>query len=415
MLIHPIFIFTFITKLVQIFGSVLNIGEVNIRNNAAAEGSSNTVMTPDISIQQSSQVMDTMNSFTNNFIRSGAVTALSDQINVENLSRLPRASTLENSANNTIVNGKVISDTISGQITKALGGLMKLISGMATRPSTTSSKKTASEPTYMTDSPTKSNTVEGSNLTKPPIILEQLITDPMPPEEIVNAQILIKDEHDMPNVPNSQMITAGAVNPTILMDCSPDSELSAARDTVMFNSAPKPIFAEINRLSYPTTSNGLIVSNNIPSPNSVGVQESFIRKRLESLSSPKDIYAALTGIDTTNLGVKAKLCVKNLSHIAPTGLSLLAENLVMDGKVAVAGNLPFMSTVTVDGTLPSNGLGTVWYECGRGYAGMLSEGPIGSANSIAMNNALDKIDRNNALPLQNIANNNVHLIENGVL
>lgn len=43
------------------------------------------------------------------------------------------------------------------------------------------------------------------------------------------------------------------------------------------------------------------------------------------------------------------------SPISPTGLSVLAENLRIDGPLSVGGELPLLGTVALEGTLPSRG------------------------------------------------------------
>ncbi|KAG6455518.1 hypothetical protein O3G_MSEX009254 [Manduca sexta] len=93
-----------------------------------------------------------------------------------------------------------------------------------------------------------------------------------------------------------------------------------------------------------------------------------------NLAVSKQILASLTGIDPSSLGAKTRFKVTSASPIAPTGLKIQAENLLMEGKLKVSGNLPFLGSVTVDGVLPDGGKGTVIYESGNGNIGIVNEG-----------------------------------------
>ncbi|KAJ0170268.1 hypothetical protein K1T71_014196 [Dendrolimus kikuchii] len=74
--------------------------------------------------------------------------------------------------------------------------------------------------------------------------------------------------------------------------------------------------------------------------------------------------------------------VTSSSPIAPTGLTVSSENAI-EGALAVAGNLPFLGTVALDGAFPSAGIGAVSYGCGNGDIGIISEGPVGVNGPIA--------------------------------
>ncbi|KAG6447202.1 chorion class CB protein PC404 [Manduca sexta] len=69
--------------------------------------------------------------------------------------------------------------------------------------------------------------------------------------------------------------------------------------------------------------------------------------------------------------------VTSASPIAPTGLSILSENLAIDGGLAVGGQLPFLGTVALAGDFPTVGAGAVSYGCGDGAIGIIAESPIG--------------------------------------
>ncbi|KAJ0170249.1 hypothetical protein K1T71_014177 [Dendrolimus kikuchii] len=93
-------------------------------------------------------------------------------------------------------------------------------------------------------------------------------------------------------------------------------------------------------------------------------------------------YSALTGIAPSNLGASCGggLAVTSSSPISPTGLSVTSENAI-EGALAVAGNLPFLGTVGVEGLYQTIGAGAVSYGCGNGAVGITSEnvGPVAPA------------------------------------
>ncbi|KAJ8707167.1 hypothetical protein PYW08_011301 [Mythimna loreyi] len=74
--------------------------------------------------------------------------------------------------------------------------------------------------------------------------------------------------------------------------------------------------------------------------------------------------------------------VQSISPISPTGITVFSENAI-EGALAVNGELPFLSVVTVDGALPSAGAGGINYGCGSGAVGILSEGVSPAAASAA--------------------------------
>ncbi|KAJ8707224.1 hypothetical protein PYW08_011358 [Mythimna loreyi] len=69
--------------------------------------------------------------------------------------------------------------------------------------------------------------------------------------------------------------------------------------------------------------------------------------------------------------------VQSFSPITPTGITVFSENAI-EGALAVNGELPFLSVVTVEGALPSAGAGGINYGCGSGAVGITSEG-VGAA------------------------------------
>ncbi|XP_046974727.1 chorion class B protein PC401-like [Vanessa cardui] len=69
------------------------------------------------------------------------------------------------------------------------------------------------------------------------------------------------------------------------------------------------------------------------------------------------------------------------SVVPPRGVSLLSENAI-EGALAVAGAMPFLGTVGLEGALPTAGYGAVNYGCGNGAVGIVAEdiAPVGIAS-----------------------------------
>ncbi|XP_041988707.1 chorion class CB protein PC404-like [Aricia agestis] len=81
--------------------------------------------------------------------------------------------------------------------------------------------------------------------------------------------------------------------------------------------------------------------------------------------------------------------VKSSSPLAPNGVSVQSDNLLVEGPVAVTGQLPFLGVVSLEGPLPAAGSGTVNYNCGNGNVGIVNENevPNAFANGYALGNA----------------------------
>ncbi|XP_064075507.1 chorion class B protein PC10-like isoform X2 [Vanessa tameamea] len=76
------------------------------------------------------------------------------------------------------------------------------------------------------------------------------------------------------------------------------------------------------------------------------------------------------------------LGVSSASPIPPNGVSVLSENAI-EGALAVAGALPFLGTVGLEGVLPTAGAGAVNYGCGNGAVAILEEiAPAGIAGPV---------------------------------
>ncbi|XP_045526255.1 chorion class CB protein M5H4-like [Pieris brassicae] len=65
--------------------------------------------------------------------------------------------------------------------------------------------------------------------------------------------------------------------------------------------------------------------------------------------------------------------VQSSSPITPNGVSILSENMVIEGPLAVNGQMPFLGTIGVEGSLPASGAGVVSYGCGNGNVGITNE------------------------------------------
>ncbi|KAI5633178.1 chorion protein domain-containing protein [Phthorimaea operculella] len=61
----------------------------------------------------------------------------------------------------------------------------------------------------------------------------------------------------------------------------------------------------------------------------------------------------------------------------PIGISVSADNLIIDGCLNAVGSLPFFSSVLIDGTVPSQGQVGVNFACGDGP--FLTPAPVGLA------------------------------------
>ncbi|CAK1548914.1 unnamed protein product [Leptosia nina] len=66
--------------------------------------------------------------------------------------------------------------------------------------------------------------------------------------------------------------------------------------------------------------------------------------------------------------------VQSSSPIVPNGVSILSENMVIEGPLAVNGQMPFLGTIGLEGALPAAGAGVVSYGCGNGNVGITNEG-----------------------------------------
>ncbi|XP_026755643.2 chorion class B protein Ld34-like [Galleria mellonella] len=89
--------------------------------------------------------------------------------------------------------------------------------------------------------------------------------------------------------------------------------------------------------------------------------------------------APATGfLDFATIAKRDNLPIFSFSPLAPTGLTVVSENII-EGPMAVAGQLPFLSAVAFEGALPTAGAGAAGCGCGNnGYIGIINEnyGPL---------------------------------------
>lgn len=79
---------------------------------------------------------------------------------------------------------------------------------------------------------------------------------------------------------------------------------------------------------------------------------------------------SLSALSASNSGA---FSVTSSSPLSPNGVFLRSENLVIEGPLAVNGQLPFLGTIALEGALPALGNGAVMYGCGDGNVGILNE------------------------------------------
>ncbi|CAK1548929.1 unnamed protein product [Leptosia nina] len=66
------------------------------------------------------------------------------------------------------------------------------------------------------------------------------------------------------------------------------------------------------------------------------------------------------------------LAVSSSSPIAPAGVTMISET-AYEGPLAVAGQIPFLGAVGVEGMLPTAGAGAISYGSGNGQVAILAE------------------------------------------
>lgn len=83
-------------------------------------------------------------------------------------------------------------------------------------------------------------------------------------------------------------------------------------------------------------------------------------------------YAPFNAVASTSASHGGPLPVASSSPLQPNGVSVLSENR-FEGPLAVAGQLPFLGTVALEGTLPTRGSGAVNFGAGNGNVAITRE------------------------------------------
>lgn len=63
-------------------------------------------------------------------------------------------------------------------------------------------------------------------------------------------------------------------------------------------------------------------------------------------------------------------------NLPPPSISITSDCLVINGAISVSGSLPFLSSVTVKGKLPTTGSGVVEFCTGNNEAAIFRELPV---------------------------------------
>lgn len=91
-------------------------------------------------------------------------------------------------------------------------------------------------------------------------------------------------------------------------------------------------------------------------------------------------YPHFNPVNLASLSNGGGLVVTSTSPIAPTGLTVLAENLAIEGILNVGGELPLQGTVALEGSVPVGGQAETQYSCGNGNVGIINE--AGAPNGV---------------------------------
>ncbi|KAG7305307.1 hypothetical protein JYU34_009365 [Plutella xylostella] len=169
------------------------------------------------------------------------------------------------------------------------------------------------------------------------------------------------------------ILSPGSVGPSVCSTLSPSGISNLDPSSLLPNASP----LQLSLLNQCRESSSNIVLPGSPCGNPYNTY-------LPGSSLSPNAYATLMASSQpliesiSNAGL---LTVSSYSPIAPTGVSITAENLVADGNVVVSGNLPFLGAVNVDGNLPTAGQGAVVYNSAPGV-GLTSSGctDIGGVN-----------------------------------
>ncbi|XP_032525395.2 chorion class B protein Ld10-like [Danaus plexippus] len=68
------------------------------------------------------------------------------------------------------------------------------------------------------------------------------------------------------------------------------------------------------------------------------------------------------------------LTVRSSSSIPASGVTVETDDMLIEGPLAVSGQLPFLGVVALEGPVAAGGTGSVAYGCGNGNIGIVTEG-----------------------------------------
>ncbi|XP_047541316.1 fibroin heavy chain-like [Vanessa atalanta] len=169
-----------------------------------------------------------------------------------------------------------------------------------------------------------------------------------------------------------------------------DSHLSG--DGYITNTSTTKFSIKCNRAHNVTIHNFLLTLNMFKSVLLVCAQALFVQSIAGQFigagcgAGPYGFAGTLAGGCGCGVAVPASsgggLGVASASPISPNGVSVLSENAI-EGPLAVAGALPFLGTVALEGVLPTAGAGAVNYGCGNGAVAIVEElAPAGLAGPL---------------------------------
>lgn len=125
-----------------------------------------------------------------------------------------------------------------------------------------------------------------------------------------------------------------------------------------------------------------IATANIAAANNLAVANNLATEAILPIAAhPLGYEPKLAGLQIGDIAASNSrgFQVTSSSPGAPHGLSVLSENLLVEGPLAVTGQLPFLGSVSLEGPLAAAGQGAVSYGCGNGNIGMVNENtaPVG--------------------------------------
>ncbi|CAG9573422.1 unnamed protein product [Danaus chrysippus] len=171
---------------------------------------------------------------------------------------------------------------------------------------------------------------------------------------------------------------------------SNDLAANIAAENLAYSQAYGPIPA--NALAYgPTEANALAYGvPNVP----LAYSATAPNLAIPPIELAYEVPIIPTGI---NYGLSLKelsasngggLRVRSSSSIPASGVTVETDDMLIEGPLAVSGQLPFLGVVALEGPLVAAGSGSVAYGCGNGDIGIVTEGVDQPAQAYA--NALPR-------------------------